>query len=127
VQLSATELHNPDEAGTSPTALAELFQALRPDVIFVPATADEQLVAQLCTASRAAQRGGVGEDGEHDAASDASVYNWPAPSEAAGLQSETELAGNDDVVQLVSSKHFKLPQVSPRCLWWLGCLCDLRS
>ena len=111
MQLSATEIHSPDEQGARPAALAAVLQAFKPDALYVPAQIDEEFFQHLRSMCQRGPDAAAADSNAVEDGADASVYNWPAPSEQPDWQQEEAPDDADEVLQLAATKHFKFVQV----------------
>lgn len=118
VQLEATELHMPEAAAQHGCPLLDTLRAKRPHVVYAQALVPDCILQLLHQHFGSSADPHVIEQSEATSAADedASVYNWPAPSERAVHEGEdNEGEGNNigasDTVQLASAKHFKFPHV----------------
>lgn len=114
MQLSATEIYIAEEPGARPSAIVDVLNAFKPGAVYVPAQLDESMLQHLRAICSDGFEGAAADpDGAEDGA-DASVYNWPAPSEQLGANNgAADDVDGQQVLQLATSKHFKLVQVRP--------------
>jgi hypothetical protein len=81
--------------------------SLHVDCVYVCSQSDDQLIAELQHINVASNDFEVA---SADGGSDASVYQWPAPSEQAASQ-RTEIHEVDRGIRLVPARYFKFVQV----------------
>eukprot|EP00892_Ulva_mutabilis_P006562 jgi/Ulvmu1/4278/UM198_0002.1 len=100
MQLSTCEVHGQVSGGAQQKAIQDVLRLTKPDVIYVPAqiASEPALLSILSVAGEDCCRPGVA------SSADASVYRWPAASEA-GHDKVLEHATNR-VVQILPSRLF---------------------
>lgn len=105
MQLSACEVHGQSAGGAPLKAIQDILLLVKPDVIYIPAqiACEPALLSILVTVSHAYITSDVA------SSEDASIYQWPAASEAGHNQAAEHNANG--AVQILPSRLFSFAKV----------------